>query len=86
MSLVLLVSGVAVIVIGLWRGYGAARMAVAPPAPDGDPTRAEIEASRPWIQRPRVRAFARHAIVSIGWIAVAMYGLFLVSASQGSAG
>ncbi len=86
MSLVLLVSGLAVIGIGLWRGYVAARQAVAPVAHDGDPTRAAIDASRPWTQRPRVRAFARNALVSIGWIAIAMYGLFLVSASQAPVG
>jgi hypothetical protein len=85
MSLVLLACGAAAIAIGLWRGYVAARGALAPLAHDGDPTRAAIESSRPWTDRPRVRAFARNALVSIGWITVAMYGLFLVSASQAAA-
>jgi hypothetical protein len=85
MQLVLLASGIAVIAIGLSRGYVAARGALAPLARDGDPTRAAIEASRPWPMRPRVREFARNVAVSIGWIALAMYGLFLVAAA-GTAG
>ena len=51
-------------------------------AHDGDPTRTEIEAARPLVERPRVRLFARRAAVSLGWLAVAFYGLYLVVCGQ----
>ena len=78
----LLGCGLAAVGIGSWRGYRATRAAVAPLVHDGDPTRTAIEATRRVIDRPRVRLFARRLAVALGWLAVAMYGLFLVTAAQ----
>jgi hypothetical protein len=64
---------------GLWRGYAVAREAIAPLIHAGEPTRTAVEATRPFLTRPRVRLFARRLASSIGWIAVALYGLFLAS-------
>jgi hypothetical protein len=77
-----LACGLAALAIGSWRGYLATRAAVAPLVHDGDPTRTAIEATRRVIDRPRFRLFARRLVVAIGWLAVAMYGLFLVTAAQ----
>lgn len=79
MGIVLLGTGVAATVIGLWRGYGAARAALAPLVHDGDPTRTAVEAGRPFLARARVRLFARRVALSVGWLVVALYGLFLMS-------
>jgi len=83
---VLEVCGGMAIVIGGWRSYAVAREALAPLAHDGDPTRTEIEAARPLVERPRVRLFARRAAVSLGWLAVAFYGLYLVVRGQAVVG
>ncbi len=80
--LLVLACGLAALAIGSWRGYLATRAAVAPLVHDGDPTRTAIEATRRVVDRPRVRLFARRLVVAIGWLAVAMYGLFLVTAAQ----
>jgi hypothetical protein len=77
-----LACGLAALAIGSWRGYLATRAAVAPLVHDCDPTRTAIEATRRVIDRPRFRLFARRLVVAIGWLAVAMYGLFLVTAAQ----
>ena len=58
------------------------REAVGPLIHDGDPTRTAIEATRRVTDLPRVRLFARRLSVAIGWLAVAMYGLFLIVESQ----
>lgn len=79
----LVACGLAAAVIGGWRSYAAAREALAPLVHEGDPTRTAIEAARPFPMRPRVRLFLRRLIVSIGWIGVAMYGLYLVAYGQG---
>jgi hypothetical protein len=73
-----LCGGVAAIV-GAWRGYALAREAIAPLAHAGEPTRTAIEATRPLLARSRVRLFARRVAVSLGWIAIAIYGLYLLS-------
>jgi hypothetical protein len=69
--------------VGAWRGYAVAREAISPLVHAGEPTRAAIEATRPLLARPRVRLFVRRLAISIGWIAVALYGLFLASVGQG---
>lgn len=76
---VLVCSGALGVLLGAWRGYAVARQAIAPIVHAGDPTRTAIEATRPVYDRPRVRLFARRLAISIGWIAVALYGLFLAS-------
>jgi hypothetical protein len=81
-SIVLQVCGVIAVVIAASRSYAATREAVGPFVHDGDPTRSAIEATRRITDRPRVRLFARRLAVAIGWLAVAMYGLFLIVASQ----
>ena len=79
---VLQLCGVIAVAIALWRSYVATREAVGPLIHDGDPTRTAIEATRRVTDRPRVRLFARRLGVAIGWLAVAMYGLFLIVESQ----
>jgi hypothetical protein len=76
-SLALLGSGAALACIGGWRGYASARRALAPLIHEGEPTRARIEATRPFPMRPRVRMFAARVALSIGWLTLAFYGLFL---------
>jgi hypothetical protein len=68
MELVLLLSGLFVAGIGTWRGYANARLVVAPLARPGEPT--------------RVRRAARSLVVAVGWLVLAMYGLFLVSSAE----
>ena len=60
-------------------GYAVAREAISPLVHAGEPTRTAIEATRPLLARPRVRLFVRRLTTSIGWIAIALYGLFLAS-------
>lgn len=79
---VLQLCGVIAVVIALSRSYVVTREAVGPLIHDGDPTRTAIEATRRVTDRPRVRLFARRLGVAIGWLAVAMYGLFLIVESQ----
>lgn len=76
---ILLLSGFTAVAYGSWRGYAAARSALAP-LRRGDETRSRIEASRPVQNRPRVRLAARHVAFALAWIAVAMYGVFLLTA------
>jgi hypothetical protein len=65
--------------LAAWRSYAAVRLAVGPLVHDGEPTRSLIEASRPLHERSRVRSFTRHLTLSVGWLIVAGYGLFLVA-------
>ena len=74
--------GVIAVVIAGSRSYVATREAVGPLVHDGDPTRTAIESTRRLTDRPRVRLFARRLVLAIGWLAVAMYGLFLIAESQ----
>lgn len=78
---VLLLCGLTAAVLGTWRGYVVAREAVGPFVHEGDPTRTLIEAGRPIHARPRVRLFARRVLVACGWLALAMYGLYLCAAA-----
>jgi len=79
MSAVLLLTGIAAVAIGSWRGYAAARVAISPLAHEGEPTRTLIEEGRPVFHRTRVRTAIRHLALAIAWLAIAMYGLFMVS-------
>jgi len=85
-GLVLDICGAVAMVIGGWRSYAVAREALRPLAQEGDPTRTAIEGTRPFPLRPRVQAFARRAGVSIGWLAIAFYGLYLLARGQGVPG
>jgi len=70
--------GVVLTAAGLLRSYAVARQAIAPLLHQGDPTRAAIEALRPLPFRPRVRTVASRAMLSMGWLFVSLYGLYLV--------
>jgi hypothetical protein len=83
MSAVLLLTGLAAIVIGTWRGYAAVRLALGPLIHDGDPTRTLIEAGRPVHLRSRVRSFARNLTVALLWLMLVMYGVLLASVGAG---
>ena len=83
MGAILGLCGLTAAVVGVWRGYAVARQAISPLVHAGEPTRTAIEATRPLLARPRVRLFVRRLAISIGWIAVALYGLFLASVGQG---
>ena len=78
MGLVLVACGLTALVIGGWRGYALARQALTPLVHAGDPTRSAIEAARPVHARFRVRLFVRRVAVAVGWLVVALYGLFLL--------
>ncbi len=77
-----LVAGLAGATYAAWRSYVAARSALLPLVREGDPTRTLIEETRPVHARSRVRIAARNVAVSLGWLVVAMYGLFLASAAM----
>ncbi len=83
MNFLLILCGTIAATIGLYRGFVLAREALAPLAHDGDPTRTAIEATRPFPARPRVRRFVSRVFGAVVWIAVAMYGLYLVSWAAG---
>lgn len=82
MALVLVLSGLVATVVGTWRGYVNARDMLAPLAHPGEPTPTAVEATRPVIERARVRRAARSLAAAVAWLAVAMYGLFLVAAAE----
>ncbi|HEX5826128.1 MAG TPA: hypothetical protein VFY23_01290 [Candidatus Limnocylindrales bacterium] len=83
LSVVLVASGLIVTVYGTWRGYVAARGAMLPLVQQGDPTRSLVEATRPVHERSRVRMVARQVLLAVGWLSVALYGMYL--ATVGSA-
>jgi hypothetical protein len=76
---VLVVSGLFAVAWGTWRGYVAARSALAPVVRQGDPTRTLVEAAQPLHARSRVRLAVRHVLLAVGWLCVSMYGLYLVT-------
>lgn len=80
MVILLTFCGFVALVVGGWRSYSIARQALGPLVREGDPTRTAIEAARPFLDRFRIRLFIRRVAVSVGWLLVALYGLFLVSA------
>jgi hypothetical protein len=82
MPVVVTLCGLVALVLGTWRSYAVAREALSPLVHEGDPTRTAIEAARPVHARFRIRLFARRVAISIGWLIVALYGLFLVSAAS----
>ena len=86
MGVVLMTSGLVLAAFGPWNGCRNARDAVVPAVHDGDPTRSAIDAARPLHARPSVRRFARSVAVSLGWLALALYGIFLVSAGSAAGG
>jgi hypothetical protein len=75
-----LVAGLAGATYAAWRSYVAARSALLPLVREGDPTRTLIEETQPVYTRSRVRIAVRNVAVSLGWLVVALYGLFLASA------
>jgi hypothetical protein len=78
-ALVLILAGAFAATWGVVRGYLSARAALLPIVGDGEPTRGLVEASQPVYTRPRVRMAARHAVLAVAWLVVAMYGLYLVT-------
>lgn len=81
MQLLLGTCGIVAVAIGGWRSYVMAREALGPIAHEGDPTRTALEAGRPILARTRVRLFLRRVAISLAWLLVAGYGLYLVVAS-----
>ncbi len=79
LAVVLLASGLVALGYGSWRGYAAARAALLPLLRDGDETRSLIDATRPVLDRTRIRQAARNVVVAVAWIGVAMYGLYLAT-------
>jgi hypothetical protein len=78
-ALVLIASGTYALAWGLVRGYVSARAALLPLVGDGEPTRSLIEASKPVFARTRVRTSIRFAALAVGWLVIALYGLFLTT-------
>jgi hypothetical protein len=83
MGIVLTACGLTALVLGAWRSYAVARDALGPIVHDGEPTRTTLEATWPIYRRSRVRRFVRRVAVSVGWLSIAMYGLFLVTVGVG---
>jgi len=82
MQLLLETCGIVAVVIGGWRSYAMAREALGPVAHQGAPTRTALEAGRPILERTRVRLFLRRVAISLAWLLVAGYGLYLVAVGQ----
>ena len=78
-GLVLVLCGVVLAAWGTWRGYAAARSALVPLLAHGEPTRTLVDATRPVHARMRVRVAARHVVLAVAWLTIALYGLFLVT-------
>ncbi len=81
----LLACGLVLATYATWRSYVAARAALGPLMHEGEPTRTALEAVQPLRARLRVRFIAGRVATSIGWLVLALYGLFLVSWSGGAA-
>ena len=75
--------GMTALVLGAWRSYAVARSALGPLVHDGEPTRTTLEAGWPIYRRSRVRRSVRRVVVSVGWLSISMYGLFLVTVGIG---
>jgi hypothetical protein len=86
LSAVLIATGLFATAWGCWRGWVAARAALAPLLHDGEPTRALVDASRPVYARARVRVAARNVAISVVSLGVALYGLFLATVGMGLRG
>jgi hypothetical protein len=79
MAFVLILCGSTALTIGVYRSVILARQALGPIVHEGDPTRTAIDDTRPIHERQRVRLFAARVAGSLGWLAVAMYGFYLVA-------
>ena len=79
MAILLTLCGFIALTVGGWRSYSIARQALGPLVHDGEPTRTAIEAARPLQDRFRVRLFVRRVAAAVGWLVVALYGLYLAS-------
>ncbi len=77
----LLTCGLVLAGLGTWYGYVHARTALLAQLREVEPTRARIDASRPVLARTRVRRFARSAVLSVCWLMIALYGLYMASTS-----
>jgi len=80
MRLILETCGLVAVAIGGWRSYVMAREALGPIVHEGDPTRTALEDGQPMLARSRVRLFLRRVALSLAWLIVAGYGLYLVVA------
>jgi hypothetical protein len=78
LAFILATCGFVLTAIAVWRSYTSARHALAPLAHQGDPTRAALEALRPLPFRPKVRTAVSRVLLAVGWLAVALYGLYFV--------
>lgn len=78
-SVILVLSGLSATALGTWRGYVAARGALLPLMREGEPTRTLIEASRPLHARTRVRIAVRQVFLALGWLMIALYGMYLAT-------
>jgi len=78
MAFLLILCGTIAAMVGVYRGFVLAREALGPLVHDGDPTRTALDASKPFLFRPRVRRFTTAILGSIGWLIVALYGMFLI--------
>lgn len=76
---ILLLCGLVAVSFGGWRGYRAASAALVRLLREGDETRSRIDATRPVHERARVRVAARHVALALMWIAVALYGAYLLA-------
>ncbi len=77
----LLTCGLVLAGLGTWYGYLHARAALLAPMREVEPTRARIDARRSVLARTRVRRFARSAVLSVCWLTIALYGLYMASTS-----
>ena len=82
---VLLACGALLATHGSWRGCRAARAALGPLMHEGEPTRTALEAVQPLRARPRVRFVVGRVAAAVGWLVLAMYGLFLAAWSGAAA-
>jgi len=82
LPIVAVLCGVVAAVGATAASYDHARRAIRPLLQEGEPTRAAIEAARPFATRTRVRLFARHAALAVAWLVVALYGLWLAAAGS----
>ena len=78
MAFILILCGTTAAMIGGYRSFMLAREALGPIVHEGEPTRSAIERARPIHERPRVRRVIGSVAGSMGWLVVAMYGLYLV--------
>jgi hypothetical protein len=75
----LLACGLVLATYATWRSYVAARAALGPLTHAGEPTRIALEAVQPLHERARLRFIAGRVALALGWLLLAMYGLFLAS-------